>query len=67
MKAVDYWTSGCYFTVFTALIEYCLVLYLTKRGEIVANKIKKQNNKQATKVHNFKEAVESPSKFKEVN
>ncbi len=33
MKAMDYWTTGCYFTVFTALVEYCIVLYLVQKAE----------------------------------
>ena len=33
MKAMDYWTTGCYITVFTALIEYCVVLYLVQKSE----------------------------------
>jgi len=32
MKAIDTWTAGCYFTVFAALAEYCLILYLTQRA-----------------------------------
>ncbi len=33
MKAIDIWTAGCYFTVFSALVEYCVVLYLVKKAE----------------------------------
>ncbi len=34
MKAVDVWCSGCYVVVFTALTEYCLVLYLARDKDL---------------------------------
>ncbi len=33
MKAADIWTSGCFCTVFAALAEYCLVLFLVERAQ----------------------------------
>ncbi len=33
MKAIDVWSTGCYFTVFSALVEYCIVLFLVKKAE----------------------------------
>ena len=32
MKSIDVWTTGCYVTVFVSLVEYCLVLYFTKKS-----------------------------------
>ncbi len=28
MKSIDYWSAICYYIVFSALVEYCCVLYL---------------------------------------
>ena len=33
MKAVDDWTAACYFAVFCPLVEYCIVIFLTKKAE----------------------------------
>ena len=33
MKSIDKWTAGCYVTVFSALLEYCVVLALVKTAE----------------------------------
>ncbi len=48
MKAIDMWTTGCYFVVFTALIEYCIVLYLVKRADW-ERKIMKHKRTEAAK------------------
>ena len=33
MKEVDVWTAACYIAVFCPLIEYCIILFLTKTAE----------------------------------
>ena len=30
MRAIDVWVIFCYIGVFSALMEYCVILYLTK-------------------------------------
>ncbi len=42
MKAIDFWVGGCYCTVFSALSEYCVVLYLVKKAEW-ERKVQKHN------------------------
>ena len=33
LKAIDLWCGCCYLVVFSALVEYCVVLFLTREGE----------------------------------
>ena len=45
MKSIDSWTAGCYATVFLAMAEYCIVLYLTKYSDWEKKVIRyKKNN-----------------------
>ena len=60
MKAIDIWTSGCYLVVFICKLEYCTILYLTKRSdwEVKARSIKKaKSQKKANHAgnNNFKD------------
>ena len=34
LKAIDYWVILCYAGVFTWLLEYCIILYLTDFGNL---------------------------------
>ncbi len=49
LKAIDYWCGGCYFMVFAALMEYCLVLYL-KEGTPSAKDKKKRRSHMAARL-----------------
>ena len=33
MRAIDVWVVLCYFAIFSALMEYCAIIYLTKNPE----------------------------------
>ena len=37
MRAIDVWVVLCYIGVFSALIEYCIILYLTKTSILDCN------------------------------
>ncbi len=39
MKAIDYWSAICYYVVFTALVEYCVVLYIKDFGKDSKTKV----------------------------
>ena len=37
MRAIDVWVIFCYIGMFSAIMEYCLILYLKKAGTIEQN------------------------------
>ena len=43
MRAIDVWVILCYVGVFYALIEYCIIIYLTKVDK-TKNKTKRTSN-----------------------
>ena len=47
LRAIDVWIILCYVNVFTTLVEYCIVLYLTKGKEMELVKV--GNGRWATK------------------
>ena len=66
MKAIDYWTAGCYVTVFSALLEYCIVLYLIKMAEweIKARRYIREKSTIATKIRKSSVLPEKPKREK---
>ena len=48
MRAIDVWVVLCYIGVFSALVEYCIILYLTKSSileqKLGLEKLKKYNS-----------------------
>ena len=46
MRAIDVWVVLCYFAIFSALMEYCAIIYLTKNPES-ENKTEVQPHKTA--------------------
>ena len=45
MRAIDVWVVLCYIGVFSALVEYCIILYLTK-SSILEQKLGSEKLKQ---------------------
>ena len=61
MKSIDKWTAGCYVTVFSALIEYCVVLALVKSAEWerrVREHLEEKRAKMAPKLHKTNAGLE---------
>ena len=48
LRAIDIWTILCYINVFAALLEYCVVLYLTKAEKLELNKV--NNGAETSKI-----------------
>ena len=48
MRAIDVWVVLCYIGVFSALVEYCIILYLTKSSildqKLGSEKLKEYNS-----------------------
>ena len=48
MRAIDVWVVLCYIGVFSALVEYCIILYLTKSSildqQLSSKKLKQYNS-----------------------
>ena len=50
MRAIDVWVILCYVGVFSTLVEYCFVLYLTK-SSILEQKLSSKKLKQYDSVN----------------
>ena len=74
MRAIDVWVILCYIGIFSALIEYCAILYLTKipqsenKTEALAEETKEVGGtgslkKKASKGQNLANKIESITHF----
>ena len=71
MRAIDVWVILCYIGVFSALMEYCMILYLTKTSLFDQNpaQVKNKeiiccNREKEEEIHTLNEKKKDDGNFK---